>query len=240
MLQVSAATAADTIPPSSIVAGPDTEPNGTCDSSEGTSSPCPQADAAALPLDRLIVLAGPRASVSGFKPYGAFVSDTAPPRSKRPRAIEYSDWYYRRLTMHRIASYAELPLFAGEYVLGERLLHYTRYERAPSGLKTAHVLVAGGLGTLFAFNTVTGGWNLWESRKDPAGRTRRILHTVLMLAADAGFFATAAAANGGGDHHDRLANQPYRPPNDQLHQSLAEASMGIGLAGTVMMWAWRN
>jgi hypothetical protein len=214
MLQVSAATG--------IVADPDTEPNGTGDASEGTSS-----------------LAGPRSSASGFS-RDAVLRDTVPPRSRRPRAIEYSDWYYRRLTMHRIASYAELPLFAGEYVLGERLLHYTQYERAPSGLKTAHVLVAGGLGTLFAFNTVTGGWNLWESRKDPAGRTRRILHTVLMLAADGGFFATAAAANGGGDHHDHLSNQPYRPPNNQLHQRLAEVSMGIGLAGTVMMWAWRN
>jgi hypothetical protein len=210
MLQVSAATAAD----------PDTEPNGTRVSSEGA----------------------PRISPSGFRrdAVGQSVPDTVPPRSKRPRAIEYSDWYYRRLTMHRIASYAELPLFAGEYVLGERLLHYTQYERAPSGLKTAHVLVAGGLGTLLAFNTVTGGWNLWESRKDPAGRTRRILHTVLMLAADGGFFATAAAANGGGEHHDQLSNQPFRPPNNQLHQRLAEVSMGIGLAGTVMMWAWRN
>jgi hypothetical protein len=203
-----------------IVADPDTEPDGTRDSSGG-------------------IVAGPRPSASGFKG-DAFPADTVPPRSKRPRAIEYSDWYYRRLTMHRIASYAELPLFAGEYVLGERLLHYTQYERAPSGLKTAHVLVAGGLGTLFAFNTVTGGWNLWESRKDPAGRTRRILHTVLMLAADGGFFATAAAANGGGEHHDQLSNQPYRPPDNQLHQRLAEVSMGIGLAGTVMMWAWRN
>jgi hypothetical protein len=63
---------------------------------------------------------------------------------------------------------------------------------------------------------------------------------VLMLAADGGFFATAAAANGGGEHHDQLSNQPYRPPNNQLHQRLAEVSMGIGLAGTVMMWAWRN
>jgi hypothetical protein len=148
MLPVSAATASDTILLSPIAEAPDTAPAGTCDSSSGTPS-------------------GPRASPSGFRRSShpdegeigncPSTADTVRPPSKRPRAIEYSDWYYRRLTMHRIASYAELPLFAGEYVLGERLLHYTRYERAPSGLKTAHVLVAGGLGTLFAFNTVTGG-----------------------------------------------------------------------------------
>jgi hypothetical protein len=156
--------------------------------------------------------------------------DTIRPRSARPRAIEYSDWYYRRLTMHRIASYAELPLFAGEYFLGERLLHDERLGYQPSGLVTAHVLVASALGTLLAFNTVTGGWNLWESRKDPAGRTRRILHTVLMLASDGGFFATALA---GGNAKHNLSNA-------DLHRSLALASIGVGTAGTVMMWAWRN
>ena len=152
------------------------------------------------------------------------------PHSARPRAIEYSDWYYRRLTMHRIASYAELPLFAGEYVLGERLINDEQHGRPPSGLVTAHVLVATGLGTLFAFNTVTGAWNLWESRKDPAGRTRRELHTLLMLASDAGFLATAAA---GGDAKHSVSNA-------DLHRSLAIASIGLGSAGTIMMWVWRN
>jgi len=148
----------------------------------------------------------------------------------RPKAIEYSDWYYRRLTMHRIASFAEPPLFVGEYILGEQLLHDERHGFPPRSLRSAHQYVADGLAVLFVFNTVTGGWNLWESRHDPAGRARRILHTVLMLASDAGFAATGAS--GGGAKH-LLSNA-------QTHRSLAEASMGIALGGTAMMWLWRN
>ena len=47
--------------------------------------------------------------------------DTEP--RKRRRAIQYSDAYYTRLTIHRYASYAELPLFAAEYALGQRILN---------------------------------------------------------------------------------------------------------------------
>jgi hypothetical protein len=209
----SAATALD-----SIVAGWGTASGATCDPDEGTTSACPRTSVATV---------GPRPVASGFVREPA---DTIRPRSARPRAIEYSDWYYRRLTMHRIASYAELPLFAGEYFLGEQLLHDQRHGTQPSGLVTAHVLVATGLGALFAFNTVTGGWNLWESRKDPAGRTRRMLHTVLMLAADAGFFATAAV---GGNAKNNISNA-------ELHRNVAVASMGVGFVGTAMMWVWRN
>jgi hypothetical protein len=169
-------------------------------------------------------------------------ADTTPHRVTRPRAIEYSDWYYRRLTMHRIGSYVEFPLFAGEYVLGDRLLHdqqqlgfvppgrHPDAPRVPAGLLTAHTLVAGGLAVLFGFNTITGGWNLWESRKEPVGRTRRIVHTVLMLAADAGFAATGAA--GGGAKHSQSGAD--------THRGLAEASMAVAGAGTIMMWVWNR
>jgi hypothetical protein len=40
---------------------------------------------------------------------------------------------------------------------------------------------------LFATNTVTGVWNLWEARDDPNGRPLRTTHAILMLASDAGF-----------------------------------------------------
>ena len=103
--------------------------------------------------------------------------DTVTRKRARPRAIEYSDAYYTRLTIHHWASYAELPLFAAEYVLGQRLLNEERTGFPSQGLKTAHTTVALGLGALFTINTVTGGWNLWESRKDPAGRTLRLLHS---------------------------------------------------------------
>jgi hypothetical protein len=183
-----------------------------------------------------------RAGGAGLDGGATETADTTPHRTTRPRAIEYSDWYYRRLTMHRIGSYVEFPLFAAEYVLGERLLHdqqqlgfvppgqHPDSPRVPSGLLTAHTVVAGGLGVLFAFNTVTGGWNLWESRKAPAGRTRRIVHTVLMLAADAGFAATGAV--GGGAKHSQS--------NANTHRGLAEASMAVAGAGTIMMWVWNH
>jgi hypothetical protein len=195
---------------------------------------------AVSPIATLRAPVGPRVAPSGFA-RGAGVDDSAPatqvsaadtvrPRSRRPRAIEYSDWYYRRLMMHRIASFAEYPLFAGEYILGERLLHDERLGVPPSGLRTAHSALAGGLGVVFGFNTITGGWNLWASRHDPAGRPRRLIHSLLMLVSDAGFAATGAS--GGGAKHS--------VSNAQLHRSLAEASMGVALTGTVMMWLWRN
>ena len=204
-------------------------------------------------LDTLRAAAGPRALPAGFRraiagsgdlgaDIGVF-ADTATHWAVRPRAIEYSDWYYRRLTIHRIGSYAEFPLFAAEYVLGNQLLHDQEelgfpppgvhgspLYRVPSGLLTAHTIVAGGLGVLFGLNTITGGWNLWQSRKDPAGRTRRILHSALMLASDFGFAATGEA--GGGAKHGLS--------NADLHRSLAEGSMGVAAAGTIMMWVWNR
>jgi hypothetical protein len=73
-------------------------------------------------------------------------ADTTRP-SARPRAITYSDAYYTRLTIHRIGSYAMLPLFVTEYILGQKLIN----DSVPSsGLKTAHGLVAGGIAVVFA------------------------------------------------------------------------------------------
>jgi hypothetical protein len=238
-------TTARTLPTASI---PDT----VLTPSAGTASDRPVLPVAgtnaAIPLDVRPAVVGPRTLPAGFRRAAASggdlgadaiaLVDTTPPGARRPRAIEYSDWYYRRLTMHRIGSYVEFPLFAGEYVLGERLLHDERLGRPPSGLTTAHTVVAGGLGVLFAFNTVTGGWNLWESRKDPSGRTRRILHTVLMLAADAGFAATAAAGGGAKVRMSRPLSQSLS--NAQTHRTLAEASMGIAAAGTLLMWLRRD
>ncbi len=223
--------------------------------SAGMSSDSQPAPSAGIPGTQDVtpqITRGPRALPAGFRREPDSVidlggnaltaADTTPPTSKRPRAIEYSDWYYRRLTMHRIGSYVEFPLFGAEYVLGETLLHdqqqlgfvpegqhqYTH--RVPPSLLTAHTLVAGGLAVLFGFNTITGGWNLRESRKEPVGRTRRIVHSVLMLAADAGFAATGAA--GGGAKHSQT--------NADLHRGLAETSMGVAGASTIMMWVWNH
>ena len=42
-------------------------------------------------------------------------------RRRRSRVGPWPDWYYRRLTIHKVASYATIPLFATEYVLGNKL-----------------------------------------------------------------------------------------------------------------------
>jgi hypothetical protein len=149
----------------------------------------------------------------------------------RPKAIEYSDAYYTRLTIHRYASYAELPLFAAEYALGQRILNGQESgDFASSSTVSAHKVVAGSLGLLFAVNTVTGLWNLYDARHDPAGRTRRYLHALSMLAADAGFLYTASLA-GDAREEQSSANQ---------HRNAALVSMGIATASTLMMWLWKE
>jgi hypothetical protein len=158
---------------------------------------------------------------------GPMVQDTV----RRPRAIEYSDLYYTRLTIHRWASYAELPLFAAEWMVGQKLLTEQRTSNVRhSSLRSTHQALAATLGGLFAVNTVTGVWNLYESRHEPAGRTRRIIHSLAMLTADAGFMYTASTA---GDARETSTGV-------NTHRNAAIASMGIATASTLMMWLWKN
>ncbi|HEY8062630.1 MAG TPA: hypothetical protein VID74_07525 [Gemmatimonadales bacterium] len=149
----------------------------------------------------------------------------------RPRAIAYSNGYYTRLTIHRIASYTELPLFVAEYFVGTKVLNDERDNPGVrSSLRGTHGMIASGLEGLFALNTVTGVWNLIEARHDPAGRTRRWLHSLTMLAADAGFVATAGStrsARGGGT-------------SANTHRAWAIGSMALATASTLMMWLWKN
>jgi len=146
---------------------------------------------------------------------------------RRRHAIQYSDAYAVRLKIHRIGSYTMLPMFAAEYALGQNLLN----DASPPGwIKPTHVGVALGIGALFTVNTVTGAWNLWESRNDPADRARRWIHVSLMTASDAGFLWTAAVAGG------RRTNLSQ----EQHHKNVALASIGLSTAGTVMMWLWKT
>ncbi len=148
---------------------------------------------------------------------------------RRPRAIEYSDLYYTRLTIHKIGSYVMLPLFVGEYLTGDHL-----YQNPGSGgsTKGIHGAIAASIGAVFAVNTVTGVWNLVESRKDPAGRARRTVHGLLMLAADAGFLATAASA----PDDDSGVGSSGR----SRHRTLAITSGSLALVGDLMMYLWKN
>ena len=125
----------------------------------------------------------------------ALSPDTLPADSllpQRRKATEVSEWYQVRLTVHRVGAFAELPLFAAQYVVGQRLYKQTLRSESLSGL---HSGLAASMGVLFTSNTITGAWNLWDSRAEPKGRTRRIIHAVIMTAAAAGFLATAALAD---------------------------------------------
>jgi hypothetical protein len=160
----------------------------------------------------------------------AVMSDT--PTVRRRHAVSYDDSYYTRLTIHRYGSYAMLPLFAAEYALGQNLINDNS---PPSWMKPTHNAVAFGIGAVFTVNTVTGAWNLWDSRDDPSGRTRRFLHTALMLASDAGFAITGAIAPG--DHARTFAE---RQAQQNRHRNWALGSIGLSTAGAAMMWFWKQ
>lgn len=156
------------------------------------------------------------------------------PVVRRPRAIEYSDLYYTSLTIHRYGSYAMIPLFAAEYSLGQNLMN----DASPGWwMKPAHGLVAGGVAVVFGVNTITGAWNLWESRDDPAGRTRRIVHTVMMLVSDAGFLATGATAP---ERDNFFASYDDYLHRERVHRDLAIGSIALSTVGGAMMWFWKQ
>jgi len=148
-------------------------------------------------------------------------ADTA--RTRRPTpAIEYSDFYHTRLTVHRWLSFALLPLFAGSWVTGDQVLR--KGDAAPSWARRLHGPLAAGTAVVFSVNTITGAWNLWDSRKDPAGRAKRYVHSLLSIVAGAGFIYAASKVEdddaGGGRNLDP-------------HRNIALASMGL----TVSSWA---
>ena len=167
--------------------------------------------------------------------------ETLPPETDtsgpRPKAVTYSDWYARRLTIHQWASWALLPLSVSEYVVGQEL--YKQEAGADPALKNTHQAIATGIMALFAVNTVTGGWNLWDARHDPNGRTRRMVHGISMLAADALFVAAAATAPG----DDCGEGGGVCPPNSErasTHRTLAITAFSLSTASWVMMLFWRD
>jgi hypothetical protein len=149
---------------------------------------------------------------------------------RRPRAIEHSDAYYKRLTIHRIGSFVILPLFAGEYFLGQNLL---KSASTAGWVKPTHVLVATAMGAVFTVNSVTGVWNLVESRNDKDGRALRWIHSLSMLTADAGFVATGMSAHGG---HNRFGTTTTLRDNNITHRNLAIGSMSLAAVSTAIMW----
>jgi hypothetical protein len=139
-----------------------------------------------------------------------------------PVAVDYSDGYRVRARIHKYASLATLPLFATEVALGQ-----SAYGSPSDGKRQAHIAVGTAIGGLFAVNTVTGAWNLWAGRADSHGRKRRLAHGLLMMAANAGFVATAAVA----PHRLSLDYASQR----QTHRAIALTSVGLATAGYLTM-----
>jgi hypothetical protein len=160
--------------------------------------------------------------------YAPVVLKNAP----QQHAIEHSDAYYTRLTIHRIGSYTMLPLMAAEYWLGNKLIN-------GDDVKGPHVAVATALGGLFAVNTVTGVWNLVDARKDP-GAARRIIHAALMLASDAGMVYTASIAGEAGERFEFEEGGFSEGDGANRHRNAALASFGLAGVGTVLMWLWKD
>lgn len=145
---------------------------------------------------------------------------------RRPRAIEVTDAYETRLRIHRYASYTLIPLFALQSVAGNQLYQADRTGgEKPGWAKSTHVAGATGLAALFTVNTVTGAWNLWESRSNPSGRTKRWIHSILLLASDAGF--TYSGISSGDAEHSQTTRDH--------HRNVSYAAMGTALVGYAVM-----
>jgi hypothetical protein len=160
----------------------------------------------------------------------AVPSDTPPPTpAQRVRAVEVSEWYGRRLTLHRRLSYTVIPLFAFQYAAGQQL--WEKGDAAPEWARTGHPIGAVAIGSVFVANTVTGVWNLWDSRAVEAGRARRYVHAASMLVADAGFvWAGAKLSQEAETDFDKR----------ELHRTVALSSIALSLASGVIMWLTKD
>jgi hypothetical protein len=98
-----------------------------------------------------------------------------------------------------------------------------------SSLRSAHSGLAAGIGVLFGVETVTGVWNMLELRKMAPGHRKRLFHGILMLAADAGFAATAATAP------HREEERGVGGGDVSTHKAIAYTSIGIGAFSYIYM-----
>ncbi|HEV7994520.1 MAG TPA: hypothetical protein VGP25_22045 [Gemmatimonadaceae bacterium] len=206
---------------------------GTADTARVALDTAP-ASAAVAALDTVASVEAPRLALPESLELSArldfpaslrIVQDTTPRR--RRKSVEVSEWYERRLRIHRYGAYSMIPLFALQAYAGNQLYN----NGAASGWKNTHRFGATALATVFTVNTVTGVWNLWDSRSAPQGRTKRYLHSLLMLASDAGFtYAGVKLSNDAENSADAR----------RKHRNLAYASMGTALVGSGIMVIWRK
>ena len=152
------------------------------------------------------------------------------------QAVQLSDGYYTRLDIHRYAGYAVLPLFLIEYLAGQKLLE--QGSAAPLWAEKIHKPAAYAVAGIFTLNTVTGVWNLAEAGKVKQGKKRRTLHSVLMLAADAGFVYSIAKAPSTSQIDDRI--EAGKRGGWTPHKASAIASMGVATVSYLMMYLWKG
>ncbi len=145
---------------------------------------------------------------------------------RRPKAVEVSDAYALRLTIHHYTAFTTIPLFALQSISGNQLYQAGGSTQGHETAAWLHSASAAGLGAAFTINTVTGLWNLWDSRDNPNGRVKRWLHSGLLLASDAGF--TYAGI--------KLGSEARRSQSARdEHRRIAFISMGTALVGYGIM-----
>lgn len=135
---------------------------------------------------------------------------------QRRRSVEVGEWYARRLTIHRYAAYAAIPVFGFQYMAGERLYKYGN--DAPQWAKTGHRVGATALAGIFSVNTVTGAWNWWDSRSVRKGRVLRTIHAISLLSADAAFTYAGVKLS------DEAENSQEKR---RLHRTVALSAIGV-------------
>lgn len=155
-------------------------------------------------------------------------ADTLPstglPPQQRPKAVEVSEWYERRLTLHRRLSYAIIPLFGFQWAAGQQI--WDKGAGAPAWARNGHRVGAATIAGAFTVNVVTGAWNLWDSRAVQEGRERRNLHAISMLIASAGF--TYAGA--------KLSEEAELDASKRtLHRNVALTSIAITVTSGLLM-----
>ena len=156
------------------------------------------------------------------------VAQTDTPRV-RPKVVEISDWYSRRLTIHRWVAYSTIPVFAVQWAAGDRLFKHGA--AAPTWAKTSHRVGATALAGMFTVNTITGAWNWWDSRTARQGLALRTVHALTMLGADAAF--TYAGA--------KLSNEAETSLDKRrLHRTIALSAMGVTVVSEMAMKLWNR
>lgn len=176
-----------------------------------------------LPLPASIGAPVPSQPVAVRPPLDWAVPDTVV-RKKRPALVEYSDWYGRRLALHRALTWTMIPLFAVSYYTGERLARDGRVN-SPYAVRALHPYAATGAAAVFGVNTVTGIWNLWAGRHDTEGRKRRFAHSILFMIADGGFAYAGSIGNKSRDDSNLRST----------HRTVALSSMGVSYVGMMLM-----